>query len=83
MHCHILYCEVWNHEKCEIVQSGRKCVQQVGGPTVTLSKHGSLAQGLFWDPLVAPWPRGGTRGATQKHLRLQPIDNKIYVKLFH
>ena len=46
-------------------RGGRKCVQHVGGPTVTLSKHGSLAQGLFWDPLVAPWPRGGTRGATK------------------
>ena len=54
--------------KCGVMTSvklckarGRKCVQHVGGPTVTLSKHGSLAQGLFWDPLVAPWPRAGTR----------------------
>ena len=51
------------------------------GPTVTLSKHGSLAQGLFWDPLVAPGLGEAAQGDPQKHLKLQAIKSKIYLWL--
>ena len=85
----IPYCKVskaFDHEKCEIVQSTGEevCTTcRVGcGPTVTLSKHGSLARGLFWDPLVAPClAQGLAQGDPQKHLKLQLINSKIYIRL--